>query len=422
MRNSTLEAAITRVVAGALALLAMPCALALSLGEAAPQSSLGQPLRVAVPISAGASQTLTAACVHVIADAAGGGGTPRLLTSRVTIDRGAAGPQLVVTTGRPVSEPVVRLAVQAGCEGTTRRDYVLLLDPPSAGAKPVLGDRGVADRAATVAAATHSRMIAVNPAITVTAARSAPAPAGATITPAVARTINPTITPAITPTVTAVVATRPPMNLLSSPGGSSFLPEASAAGLPRPSSSQSGLPSADAEPPVAPWWPLAAALLVVGALARWLVPMRRRSAMDPPTWVTPTARTEPNHSISGRSLSRTASKPGYFAAMTEPGTGFPRGASHADPTTDKAKPASAVTASMEDARFASFDADLIEEQTIREEWAKAVTDGAIDMGGDSILKAIDDAEREIQGPPSHPAQVALDRSLDDELLPNKSSR
>jgi hypothetical protein len=116
--------------------------------------------------------------------------------------------------------------------------------------------------------------------------------------------------------------------------------------------------------------------------------------------------------------------------MTEPGPEFPpgtskpdRGASRADPTPSKPAPSSTKAASTkEDPRFASFDADLIEEQTIRAEWAKAVTDGAIDMGGDSILKAIDDAEREIQGGPAHPAQVALDRSLDDELLPNKARR
>jgi hypothetical protein len=75
----------------------------------------------------------------------------------------------------------------------------------------------------------------------------------------------------------------------------------------------------------------------------------------------------------------------------------------------------------EDPRFAEFDADLIEEQTIRAEWAKLVNDGAVDMGGDSILKAIDDAERALHGGPAHPAQVALDRSLDDELLPNKAA-
>ncbi len=206
--------------------------------------------------------------------------------------------------------------------------------------------------------------------------------------------------------------------------------EASAAGLPRAASAQSALSPAETEPAVAPWWPLAAALLIVAALARWLVPMRRRSAMQPPAWVTPTARTEPNPSVSGRTTSKTFTKTGYFAAMTEPGPGFPRDASMTGNTAPgaasaagKSRPAGANAATqVEDPRFAEFDADLVEEQTIRAEWAKAVNDGAIDIGEDSILKAIDDAEREIHGGPVHPAQVALDRSLDDELVPGKSRR
>src|SRR6185369_10879276 len=79
MRISTLIAAVAGLITGALMLLAAPCALALSLGAAEPQSSIGQPLRVVVPIDAAKAQSLTAACVHVIADAASGSGAPRLL-------------------------------------------------------------------------------------------------------------------------------------------------------------------------------------------------------------------------------------------------------------------------------------------------------------------------------------------------------
>jgi len=414
MRISTLIAAVAGPITGAMALLATPCALALSLGNAAPQSSLGQPLRVIVPIDASKAASLTAACVHVIADASGGNGPPRLLTGRVTIDRTAAGAQLLVTTGRAVNEPVVRLAVQAGCDGTTRRDYVLLLDPPApaaVAAVAVAAPRG-AD-AAPVATAAVTRVPKAAPSGTVRVATAAPELASRAPAPAIA----------------AIEPVRQPTTMLSSPGGSSFIPEAAAAGLPRASSNQNGLTTADAESPVAPWWPLAAALLVVGALARWLVPMRRRS-MEPPAWVAPTARTEPNPSVSGATTSKAFGKTGHFAAMTEPGPGFPRTPSKTERTPPRAETAatrpqsSAASAASisEDRRFAEFDADLMEEQTIRAEWAKAVSDGAIDIGSDSILKAIDDAERETQGAPAHPAQVALDRSLDDELLPKKSPR
>ena len=93
----------------------------------------------------------------------------------------------------------------------------------------------------------------------------------------------------------------------------------------------------------------------------------------------------------------------------------------ADATTTRQKSRTGqAAATSDDRRFAEFDADLLEEQTIRAEWAKAVSDGAIDVGSDSILKAIDEAERETQFGPAHPAQVALDHSLDDELLPKIS--
>lgn len=419
MRISNLLAAVPGVIAGTLALLAAPCAGALSLGDATLQSSLGQPLRVAVPIGSAGGQPLTAACVHVIADTAGGSRSPQLLTGRVTIDRSTAGATLVVTTARPVNDPVVRLAVQASCDGTTRRDYVVLLDPPSAGAAtwpqaaPAADTKSVA--AAPLARHTNLATAAATPAIApaVTHLAASASGAGAQV-------------PA--PSTVAAEPVHAPATMLSTRGGSSFIAEASAAGLPRASSAQGDLMLADAEPQVAPWWPLAAALLIVAALARWLVPMRRRSAMEPPAWVAPTARTEPNPSVSGGSASKGLRKTGYFAAMTEPGPGFPRGAPNANRTasgpevakTPSQSPAAKAASTIEDRRFADFDADMLEEQTIRAEWAKAVNDGAIDVGSDSILKAIDDAEREIQGPPVHPRQVALDRSLDDELVPRNA--
>ena len=432
MRISTLIAAVAGLITGALALLTAPCALALSLGDATTQSSLGQPLRVVVPVDASKAQSLTNACVHVIADAAGGSGPPRLLTGRVTIDRTAAGAQLLVTTAQPVNDPVVRLGVQAGCDGTTRRDYVLLLDPPAAGATTAaVAYHPVETRTETtpVAKAAVRRVAKPAPSGFIRVATAAPdaairepAPTLAAIEP-----LREPATMASNPGIAAIEPVPHAATMLSS-GGSSFIPEAAAAGLPR--ASQNGLTTADVDLPVAPWWPLAAALLVVGALARWLVPMRRRS-MEPPAWVAPTARTEPNASISASTTSKTFGKTGHFSAMTEPGPGFPRGASsneeraapQPEPATSRSHAVAAKAASpVEDSRFADFDADLVEERTIRAEWAKAVNDGAIDIGSDSILKAIDEAERETEGAPAHPAQVALDRSLDDELLPNKARR
>lgn len=408
MRISALLDLAFGIAAGALALVATPCALALALGDAMTQSALGQPLRVAIPISVTADRPLSPACVHVIADASGASGPPRLLTGRVTIDRGAAEARLVVTTARPVDDPVVRLAVQAGCDGSTRRDYMVLLDPPVAGAVSVSAPVS-APVAPPQIAMPESRRHDAHPA----------APAAAAHSPVVSRERLPDVAPSL-PIVAAV--SQQPAVLLSSPRGSSFIPEAAAAGLPRASSTQVASMPNDSSPGLAPWWPLGVALAVVGALALWLLPIGRRHALEAPAWMAPTACTEPNRSVSSESRSRTLGRSGHFAAMTEPGPGFPRGNTTTTTTTraGSAPPATAAKPQpAEDPRFAEFEADLVEERTIRAEWAKAMNDGSTDIGGDSILKAIDDAERAIQGVPAHPAQVALDRSLDDELLPDK---
>src|SRR5689334_21125846 len=67
MRIPTLIAALATPLNGAMALLATPGALALSLSIGAPLSSLGQPLRVIVLIDDSKVVTPTVACVPVIA-------------------------------------------------------------------------------------------------------------------------------------------------------------------------------------------------------------------------------------------------------------------------------------------------------------------------------------------------------------------
>jgi hypothetical protein len=60
--------------------------------------------------------------------------------------------------------------------------------------------------------------------------------------------------------------------------------------------------------------------------------------------------------------------------------------------------------------------DLIDERTIKEAWKAAAVEAAADMGGDSILKAIAAAERDLQIGEPEPVQTAMDTALDDELL------
>ena len=90
----------------------------------------GEPLRAVLPVTAAAGETIVADCIALVPPGDGSGAP--LVTAKVSLERAAAGPQLVITTPQGLNEPVLRLAIRAGCEAQTRRDYLLLLDPPAA--------------------------------------------------------------------------------------------------------------------------------------------------------------------------------------------------------------------------------------------------------------------------------------------------
>jgi hypothetical protein len=60
--------------------------------------------------------------------------------------------------------------------------------------------------------------------------------------------------------------------------------------------------------------------------------------------------------------------------------------------------------------------DGIDEDAIRQAWATLATESATDIGTDSILKAIEAAERDMRIRPPEPTQAAVDNALDDDLL------
>ena len=91
-------------------------ALAVGLGPITQQSGLGQSLRVVVPVTLGEGEELPAECFKIAPGQGVADGIPNLLYGRVIVERSAAGTTLVVTTPRPVSDPIVRLTLQAGCE------------------------------------------------------------------------------------------------------------------------------------------------------------------------------------------------------------------------------------------------------------------------------------------------------------------
>lgn len=105
-------------------------ALAAGLGPIVEQSSLGQPLRVVIPLLLGPGEEVTGECFRLVAAEREQDGIPQALFGRVALERTGDTARIVVTHQRPVNEPVLRLTVGTGCNAAVRREYTLLMDPP----------------------------------------------------------------------------------------------------------------------------------------------------------------------------------------------------------------------------------------------------------------------------------------------------
>jgi hypothetical protein len=257
-----------------------------------------------------------------------------------------------------------------------------------------------------------------------TAPSSSPAPSPTTFTPidppapvAVARTQK----TAPVAEVVALPAPPPePVALTATQPSSGFIPTAAAASLSRMSMEGSNTNRAAASPPTASlntrvevpeatlWnqtWPYAAVLLSIGAIA--LTAFAKRGRLVVPEWGATTL-------ASGKSPTQntgSANTFAHFAAMTEPAPIMLRAISLpivADETYD----ASLDTLLQEP----DPEVDGIDEHVIGKAWATAATEGAADIGTDSILKAIAAAERDLHIGPPEPKQAAIDKALDDDLM------
>jgi hypothetical protein len=353
------------------------------------------------------------------------GGTPQLLTGKVSVERSAASTQLIVTTPRTMNEPALRLSVQTGCGGdTTRRDYVLLLDPQGTESNALVASADLDEfrnyaGARPVTAPRAQRVVAS------TAPFSSPAPSPTTFTPlyppapvAVARTQK----TAPVAEVVALPAPPPePVVLIATQPSRGFISEAGAASLSRVSlegsntnrvaaSPATALLHTRAEVPEATlWtqtWPYAAVLLSIGAIALTAFAKRRRLLV--PEW----GATTLIHGKSPMQTTGVANTFAHFAAMPEAEPIMLRAISL--PIVTKEEPYDASLDTL--LQMPDVDVDEIDEHVIRKAWATADTESAADIGTDSILKAIAAAERDWYIRPPESKQAAIDKALDDELM------
>ena len=104
-------------------------AFALGLGNAETLSHLGQALHVAIPVSS-ANEIKGAGCFTVLPNDAEPNqlNAAQLSLSSVINDEAT----LNVVSYQAINEPIVNLSIRADCGANIRRDYVILLDPPSA--------------------------------------------------------------------------------------------------------------------------------------------------------------------------------------------------------------------------------------------------------------------------------------------------
>src|SRR5215831_2877444 len=128
-RHRSSSAKLCSVALAVAASFASAPAAALSLGPAEVVSYLGQPLLLRVPANLDDPSDGGTPCLRIIREQ--GGDVPTLAVGRITVERGAEGSFLSVTTSQPIDEPALRVVLEIGCTQRVRREFTLLLDPPA---------------------------------------------------------------------------------------------------------------------------------------------------------------------------------------------------------------------------------------------------------------------------------------------------
>jgi hypothetical protein len=380
------------------AAIASSSAHALLLGEAVAQSGLGAPLRVVIPVRPALGESLDSACIRLVPTAAGIGSP--IVTGRVSLERAAATPRLIVTTPNAINEPAVQFAIQAGCDGTTRRNYVLLLDPQAvntaAATRPSTAREPGQERPKTALSTARRSAEGSPPGESRAAPRAVATDRPLAATPVAAPA--PVETPAASPVAFRQVSAPVPV---TKPAPAALRP-------PQVDEDLNNL-----------WWYLAVPLVVIGAitLGTFFV-RRRRAALETPAWTRGAGLGGP------RSLTDLSATPATLSHLDVAPTPLissrtkaptiapsqmtaPRTLSRGSPETD---------VSTLDTLINTSNADLIEERAVRQAWETARSSVEREADGNAILQAIDAAERDLLFTPVPPAQAAMEYSLDDDLL------
>ncbi len=376
--------------------IASSSAHALLLGEAVVRSAPGAPLRVVIPVQPSPGEPLEAACFRIVPapDSA-----PPVVTAKVSLERAAATPRLIVTTQNAVADPAVRFAIEAGCGSTLRRNYALLLDP-----------RGVSAARTTTIATTNSAREPGQEPLETTPIAADHAAGKASLGPKLAAQLandepaSPGVTRGREPSVSALRAARAP---------AASLPPAS---LPEPE--RHGAVAADDSGHLG--WYLGAPL-GMGAIALGvLFVTRRRVSPEMPDWTRggehtgPRSRTDMSAQPVTLSQGNPTPMPKLATRQRPDGASLRVRESGIAANSLRRKPSPDLS-TLDTLINDVSEADRREERAVREAWA-AARSAVESEEGNAILRAIDEAERELLFVPPLPPEAAMNRSLEDDLL------
>jgi hypothetical protein len=398
-----------------------------TLGNVASLSPLGHPLRIVIPIALSTGETLNIACVKLVADNSASS-MPQIVTGRVTLEQGKNGPRLVIASPASFSEPALRLAVQVGCGSTTRRDYVLFLDPPNSESPSEVADadeaswtRVTRESLAVVSATPRQSIVVTSPLPPTTWGVPYPTPPG--VAEARPKPLE-KIAPEPKVELPVVAAAPAPRELTTVSSGVGFISEAGASSLPSgasavkamsgqsyPLSGQGSWRSQPPPPTVSVWqlmWPYAMVIFATMGLALVASILYRRHSVKT-SWMDPKSR----ESLKGETQAGVAQTTyAHFGGMTVAAKVKPK--SRAPLKLPPEEPAPDVNEL--DTLLHDIQSDMIDERSVKEAWKSAAGDSPMDLGSDSILKAIAAAERDLQIGAPEPSQVALDHALDNDLM------
>jgi pilus assembly protein FimV len=154
-RNAVRMKAIYRVLALAAPLVVQfSSAWALSVGQIRANAVLGQPLNLAVPVTAAEGEELSVECVAAEIIAGDFKVPPQNVRTRLTPGRTAGEGIVRVSTAAVIEEPVLTVTVTIGCSNRASRTVTLFADPPKvtlAEATAPAADQAAAPAPATAA-------------------------------------------------------------------------------------------------------------------------------------------------------------------------------------------------------------------------------------------------------------------------------